>query len=155
MGIMLEKGSHDITLKYTPAGFKAGLAISSAAIVVIIAISAVSVVLDKNRKKKALVSVAAPVSMSSAPEGEIIEEVPVSEILTESSAPVDEAPAAPEEAPAAVNEEPAKTESAIEPSQEGSAQAEAPSEEPSKKENPSEDQPEKSGETTKPEADND
>ena len=154
MGIMLEKGSHDITLKYTPAGFKAGLAISSVAIVTIVAISAVSVVLDKNRKKKALAAVAAPASVPAAvhetAEGEIIEEVPVSEILTETSAPVEEAPAeeapadetpaAPEEAPAVVNEESPKTESSKEP-----AQADAPSE----------DQPEESGEKPKPEADND
>ena len=32
MGLMLEKGSHDITISYTPAGFKLGLMISIAAV---------------------------------------------------------------------------------------------------------------------------
>ena len=160
MGIMLEKGSHDITLKYTPAGFKEGLAISSAAIVVIIAVSAVSVVLDKNRKKKALAAASAvtPAAVPEASEGELIEEVPVSEILTESPAPADETvPAtADEEVPVVADVKVPETAAEETPSvADADSSKTDSSEEHSQAEESSEDQPEEPGDTSKPEADND
>ncbi len=67
MGIRLSAGSHDISLKYTPAGFKAGLIISIASVISIALIISVSSVISR---KKAAKADAAPV-----------EEVPVSAVM--------------------------------------------------------------------------
>ena len=67
MGIRLSAGSHDISLKYTPAGFKAGLIISIASVISIALIIPVSSVISR---KKAAKADAAPV-----------EEVPVSAVM--------------------------------------------------------------------------
>ena len=75
MGIRLEKGSHDISLKYTPAGFTLGLAVSGISVFVIIALIVVSEILRKNADKKAAVSAEAS--------GSVIEEVSVSEVLSD------------------------------------------------------------------------
>ena len=94
MGIRLGQGSHDVALKYTPAGFKAGLIISVASVVMIAAVIAVSSLIRK--KKEAKVSEAqAAGNASAAPvqagasepvnnmPSESIEEVPVSVVMNE------------------------------------------------------------------------
>ena len=94
MGIRLGQGSHDVALKYTPAGFKAGLVISMASVVMIAAVIAVSSLIRK--KKEAKVSEAqAAGNASAAPvqagtsepvnnmPAESIEEVPVSVVMNE------------------------------------------------------------------------
>ena len=106
MGIRLGQGSHDVALKYTPAGFKAGLIISVASVVMIATVIAVSSLIRK--KKEAKVSeVQAAGNASAAPvqagasepvnnmPAESIEEVPVSVVMngTEKSS---EIPAEPE-----------------------------------------------------------
>ena len=106
MGIRLGQGSHDVALKYTPAGFKAGLIISVASVVMIAAVIAVSSLIRK--KKEAKVSEAQAAGNASAEPvqagasepvnnmpSESIEEVPVSVVMngTEKSS---EIPAEPE-----------------------------------------------------------
>ena len=94
MGIRLGQGNHDVALKYTPAGFKAGLIISVASVVMIAAVIAVSSLIRK--KKEAKVSEAqAAGNASAAPvqagasepvnnmPSESIEEVPVSVVMNE------------------------------------------------------------------------
>ncbi len=74
MGIKLQKGSHDIKLKYTPAGFKAGCIISVVSIAVIAAYITSSSVAGRKKASKA------PAAETIAEEvpAETIEEVPVS-----------------------------------------------------------------------------
>ena len=67
MGIRLKAGSHDISLKYTPAGFKPGLIISIVSVIAIALIISVSSIISR---KKAAKANAAPV-----------EEVPVSAVM--------------------------------------------------------------------------
>jgi len=69
MGIKLTKGSHDIKLKYTPAGFKEGLLVSSVSVVLIAALTIIPAIF---RKKKA-----GKISAAS------IEEVSVSDVIPE------------------------------------------------------------------------
>lgn len=79
MGIKLEKGSHDVTIKYTPAGFKEGLMISAVSVFFIALLFIVPVVSEKLKKKnKPVAAVAA--EGAEAPET-AIEEVPVSEVI--------------------------------------------------------------------------
>ena len=73
MGIMLEKGSHDVSIKYTPAGFREGALISSVSAVFILLFIAVPAIFRKIRINKAH---AAAVTENTA-----IEEVPVTEIM--------------------------------------------------------------------------
>ena len=53
MGIRLKAGSHDISLKYTPAGFKAGLIISIASVIAIALIISVSFIISRKKAAKA------------------------------------------------------------------------------------------------------
>jgi uncharacterized membrane protein YfhO len=53
MGIRLKSGSHDISLKYTPAGFKAGLIISIVSVIAIALIILVSSVISRKKAAKA------------------------------------------------------------------------------------------------------
>ena len=79
MGIKLEKGSHDVTIKYTPAGFKEGAMISAVSVFFIALLFIVPVVSEKLKKKnKPVAAVAA--EGAEAPET-AIEEVPVSEVI--------------------------------------------------------------------------
>ena len=95
MGIRLSQGSHDVALKYTPAGFKAGLLISAASVVMIAAVIAVSSFISKKKNSKILEAQttagntpAAPVQEGSAEvvnnvPAEAIEEVPVAAVIAE------------------------------------------------------------------------
>lgn len=53
MGLRLKAGSHDISLKYTPAGFKAGLIISIVSVIAIALIILVSSVISRKKAAKA------------------------------------------------------------------------------------------------------
>ena len=53
MGIRLKAGSHDISLKYTPAGFKAGLIISIVSVIAIALIISVSFIISRKKADKA------------------------------------------------------------------------------------------------------
>ena len=86
MGLELEKGSHDITIRYSPAGFKAGVAISAVSVILIALVAVMPLLLKKTKKP----SVQAESVKESEAAGEIqaetvsetvIEEVPVSDIL--------------------------------------------------------------------------
>ena len=91
MGIKLTKGSHDITLKYTPKAFKEGALISLVSVFLIVLISFVPALVRKLKKnKKTALAVAAEVpsegeNLQQAP----IEEVPVEAILPEETKPED------------------------------------------------------------------
>ena len=52
MGIRLKSGSHDISLKYTPAGFKAGLIISIVSVISIVLIISVSFIISRKKAAK-------------------------------------------------------------------------------------------------------
>ena len=79
MGIKLEKGSHDISLKYTPAGFKEGTMISAVSVFLIALLFIIPAVAGKVKKGKAEAAVAsATVPETEGPE---IEEIPVSEVI--------------------------------------------------------------------------
>ena len=98
MGIRLEQGSHDVSLKYTPAGFKAGLVISLASVVMIAAVIAVSSLIRKKKEAKASEAQAAgnaPSAPVQAGASESIEEVPVSVVMNETEVS-SEIPAEPE-----------------------------------------------------------
>ena len=82
MGIKLDKGSHDINLKYTPAGFKPGCIVSVASIVIIAAYIFVSSAVSKKQAAKFLAERAVSEEASSEP----IEEVPVSEVIADNAA---------------------------------------------------------------------
>ena len=95
MGIRLDKGSHDISLKYTPAGFKAGLLISVVSVVMIISVIAVSSVISKKKNSRIIASQTADTSepLTAVQESpakpvdevpETIEEVPVAAVITDS-----------------------------------------------------------------------
>ena len=96
MGIKLKKGSHDISLKYSPAGFKAGLMISAVSLVLIAAAIAIPAIVEKNKKKKAAAVLAGP--------EDSVTETPVSgsvpETVNENAAiePVEQADNAPDSA---------------------------------------------------------
>ena len=79
MGIKLEKGSHDVTIRYTPAGFKEGVMISAVSVFFIVLMFIVPAVSDKLRKKNK------PVLAAGAEDAEVsesaIEEIPVSEVI--------------------------------------------------------------------------
>ena len=77
MGIKLQKGSHDIKLKYTPAGFKPGCIVTIVSIAVIAAYIMISSVAGKKKAAKAL---AAGTAAEEAPSASI-EEVPVTEVI--------------------------------------------------------------------------
>lgn len=95
MGIRLSQGSHDVALKYTPAGFKAGLLISAASVVMIAAVIAVSSFISKKKNSKILEAQTTAGNTPAAPvqEGfaevvnnvpaEAIEEVPVAAVIAE------------------------------------------------------------------------
>ena len=52
MGLRLKAGSHDISLKYTPAGFKAGLIISIVSVIAIALIISVSFIISRKKAAK-------------------------------------------------------------------------------------------------------
>ena len=98
MGIRLGQGSHDVALKYTPAGFKAGLVISLVSVVMIAAVIAGSSLIRKKKEAKASEAQAAenvPSAPVQAGASESIEEIPVSVVITETEAS-SENPAVPE-----------------------------------------------------------
>lgn len=82
MGIRLEKGHHEISLKYVPVGFKTGLMASIVSVVLIAAIVIIPVIVRKNK-------VNGREDGESGPSGadvtetseEMIEEVPLTEIM--------------------------------------------------------------------------
>lgn len=89
MGIRLGQGSHDVALKYTPAGFKAGLVISLASVVMIAAVIAGSSLIRKKKEAKASEAQAAenvPTAPVQAGASESIEEIPVSVVINETEA---------------------------------------------------------------------
>ena len=89
MGIRLGQGSHDVALKYTPAGFKAGLVISLASVVMIAAVIAGSSLIRKKKEAKASEAQAAenvPSAPVQAGASESIEEIPVSVVINETEA---------------------------------------------------------------------
>ena len=96
MGIRLKAGSHDISLRYTPAGFKAGLIISIVSVVMIAGIISVSSIVRKRKAVKEAVAempsgpveTDAPAQAEAKPEEphavkavEPIEEVPVAAVM--------------------------------------------------------------------------
>ncbi len=81
MGIRLGSGSHDITLRYTPAGFRAGAMVSSGSVVVILLLIVVPAVFKLVRKRKTAVEKAIPVQTEEVLSADVIEEVPVSEVI--------------------------------------------------------------------------
>ena len=78
MGVKLQKGYHDIDLKYTPAGFKPGCIISIASIVIIAAYISISSVISR-KKAAAMVPASANEEVPSAP----IEEVSVTDVIAD------------------------------------------------------------------------
>ena len=83
MGIRLGRGSHDITIRYTPAGFKEGLLISAVSVFAIALMFVIPAITGKAKKNKETVA-AAGVSDAAAEmdkSEEVIEEVPVTEII--------------------------------------------------------------------------
>ncbi len=80
MGIKLKKGSHDISLKYTPAGFDIGLAATAVSVVCIALITFIPMMVRKHRKNKAAAAVPAETVTETVPES-VIEEVPVGDVL--------------------------------------------------------------------------
>ena len=91
MGIRLKAGSHDISLKYTPAGFKAGLIISIASVVMIAAIIAISSVISRKKKSKAKAAAqpSVPVEATAPEQAEAMPEVPSAAAAAE---PIEEVP---------------------------------------------------------------
>lgn len=95
MGIRLSQGSHDVALKYTPAGFKAGLLISAASVVMIVCVIVVSSFISKKKNSKIQEAQTTAVNTSAAPvqEGSIeavnnmpaeaIEEVPLAAVIAD------------------------------------------------------------------------
>ena len=90
MGIRLGKGSHDITIRYTPAGFKEGLLISAVSVFAIALMFVIPAISEKSKKNKGAVAVAgvSDAAAETVNTEEVIEEVPVAEVLeqTEQSA---------------------------------------------------------------------
>ena len=88
MGIKLEKGSHDINLKYAPKAVKEGALISVISIFLIVLVAFVPALvrkLKKNKNASVAVSGVAPAEGGNAPEVSV-EEVPVAAILPEDTA---------------------------------------------------------------------
>lgn len=89
MGLRLGKGSHDISIRYTPAGFKEGLLISAVSVFAIALMFVIPAITGKAKKNKETVAVAV-VSDAEAemtiPE-EVIEEVPVTGIMEQTEEP--------------------------------------------------------------------
>jgi len=88
MGIKLEKGSHDINLKYAPKAVKEGALISVVSIFLIVLVAFVPALVRKLKKNKNVpvaVSGVAPAEGGNAPEVSV-EEVPVAAILPEDTA---------------------------------------------------------------------
>lgn len=81
MGIKLEKGSHDVTIKYTPAGFKEGVMISAVSVFLIALMFIIPSVSEKLRKKNAPVLNVAVTAEDTEVSASEIEEVPVSEVI--------------------------------------------------------------------------
>ena len=81
MGIRLEKGNHDISLRYTPAGFREGLMISAVSVLFIAVLIALPLVTKKNEsgKKGPDISKAHEQADNDLP-SVVIEEVPISEL---------------------------------------------------------------------------
>ena len=94
MGIMLDKGSHDVALKYTPAGFKEGALISFASVFGIALLIAVPALVRKKKSKVAVVSEQTGEENKGLSES-VIEEVPVSEFIEQAEDKVE--PEKPEE----------------------------------------------------------
>ena len=96
MGIRLNAGSHDISLKYTPAGFKGGLLISIVSITLIAGIILVSHIAGKNKEGKA--EAAGTSETASVPaEGNVPEqslEKPEEAPEAKASEPIEEVPVA-------------------------------------------------------------
>ena len=80
MGIRLSKGSHDVTLRYTPAGFKEGLIISAVSIFFIAVIILIPVLAGKI-KKNTPADGKADDANNGTPAAVPVEEVPVSEVI--------------------------------------------------------------------------
>lgn len=78
MGIRLDKGSHDVTIRYTPAGFREGLIISLVSVFFIAVLIAVPVVIKKKGSRKDTDKPAKQPG-NDIPD-EVIEEVPLSEL---------------------------------------------------------------------------
>ena len=116
MAIRLDAGKHDVRIEYIPAGFKPGVCITCASIVVIILLAAVPALVRKVRSSKKAVAVGAT-EEANAPKAEEDKAVPAEPSLPE----VPEAPAVP-----AAPETPAVTEVSGDP--EAPAAAEAPAE---------------------------
>ena len=89
MGIKLVKGSHDVTIKYTPAGFKEGKLISAVSVFFIALLFIIPAVSEKFKKKNKPVLEAAVTAEDSVTPGSAIEEVPVSEVMGQ-DAPAEE-----------------------------------------------------------------
>ena len=89
MGIKLVKGSHDVTIKYTPAGFKEGILISAVSVFFIALLFIIPAVSEKFKKKNKPVLEAAVTAEDSVTPGSAIEEVPVSEVMGQ-DAPAEE-----------------------------------------------------------------
>ena len=89
MGIKLGKGSHDVTIKYTPAGFKEGILISAVSVFFIALLFIIPAVSEKFKKKNKPVLEAAVTAEDSVTPGSAIEEVPVSEVMGQ-DAPAEE-----------------------------------------------------------------
>lgn len=81
MGIRLEKGSHDISIKYTPAGFKEGAGVSAVSVFFIALLIVIPALAGKYKKKKTDFS--SEKNSGSAPDvtEPVIEEIPVSEMI--------------------------------------------------------------------------
>ena len=99
MGIRLSQGSHDVALKYTPAGFKAGLLISAASVVMIVCVIVVSSFISKKKNSKIQEAQTTAVNTSAAPvqkgaieavnnmPAEAIEEVPLAAVIADADEP--------------------------------------------------------------------
>ena len=86
MGLRLDKGSHDITLRYTPAGFREGLMISAVSVFLIVLLIAVPAAVNHIGKNKKITDASkTPETEDNALPSEVIEEVPVSEVTDEQS----------------------------------------------------------------------
>ena len=89
MGINLVKGSHDVTIKYTPAGFKEGILISAVSVFFIALLFIIPAVSEKFKKNNKPVLETAVTAEDSVTPGSAIEEVPVSEVMGQ-DAPAEE-----------------------------------------------------------------
>ena len=87
MGLELKAGTHEVALKYTPAGFKEGVIVSAVSVFCIALLTFIPALIRKNSSRKssaateATGAAAEAVSEASAPE--MIEEISVSEVFSE------------------------------------------------------------------------